>query len=315
MKRSTRVIAILVLSAIPIFAFAQRAAVGGRFQVVIGGTALAVRSVQGGEPTSDVVSEKLGPDQIVHKHLAGVRYDEIAFDGNLDSSSTIVRNALSNKRTRYDGSIDEADYEGNILRSRTFNQALVTEIGFPALDGASKNAGYLSIKLRPEVTRQAKGAGTIKAGPGAGPGAKQSAFQVSNFRFEIAGVDCTRVNKIEAFTVKQTVHEDAIGEVRDYQREAAGLEFPNIRLRVSGQTADSFQAWLDDFVVRGNNEQGREKTGSLTFLAADRQSELLKLDFFNVGIFKVARAAADDADRDRLVEYDVELYVENMRVH
>jgi hypothetical protein len=36
-----------------------------------------ISSVEGGHATADVVNEKVGPDHIVHKHIAGVKYEDI----------------------------------------------------------------------------------------------------------------------------------------------------------------------------------------------------------------------------------------------
>jgi hypothetical protein len=36
-----------------------------------------IESVEGGHATADVVTEKVGPDHIVHKHIAGVKYEDI----------------------------------------------------------------------------------------------------------------------------------------------------------------------------------------------------------------------------------------------
>jgi hypothetical protein len=38
------------------------------------GPSLWVESVEGGQATADVVTEKIGPDHIMHKHIAGVKY-------------------------------------------------------------------------------------------------------------------------------------------------------------------------------------------------------------------------------------------------
>ncbi len=38
------------------------------------GPSLWVQSVEGGQATADLVTEKIGPDHIMHKHIAGVKY-------------------------------------------------------------------------------------------------------------------------------------------------------------------------------------------------------------------------------------------------
>ena len=56
----------------------------------------------------------------------------------------------------------------------------------------------------------------------------QKQFLPSNFRLEIDGLDCTKVSKIDSFTVKQPIQTDDIGDKRDYKKEPGKLEFPNL---------------------------------------------------------------------------------------
>ena len=56
----------------------KRGYTAGRFAMDLGGTFAGwISSIEGGHATSDVVVEKLGPDMIQHKHIAGVKYEDI----------------------------------------------------------------------------------------------------------------------------------------------------------------------------------------------------------------------------------------------
>jgi len=46
------------------------------------------------------------------------------------------------------------------------------------------------------------------------------------------------VNKIEALVVKQKVVENAVGEQRDYEQEAASVEIPNLVITLAESHAD-----------------------------------------------------------------------------
>src|SRR3954467_12743083 len=60
-------------------ASSQRGYTAGRFLVELDGSAAGfVDSFEGGDVFSDVVVERIGADGIAHKHLAGVRYDDLA---------------------------------------------------------------------------------------------------------------------------------------------------------------------------------------------------------------------------------------------
>src|SRR5438128_6047767 len=59
-------------------ASADKRAAATKFLLDLGkDTAGWVMSAEGGYATSEVVVEKLGTDQIAHKHIAGVKYEEI----------------------------------------------------------------------------------------------------------------------------------------------------------------------------------------------------------------------------------------------
>jgi hypothetical protein len=193
--------------------------------------------------------------------------------------------AWSGKVLRRDGSIQAADYDMSIKSEREFFNALVTETTIPAMDASSKEPCYLTLRFAPELTRFKKASGKLTAKLSKGA---QKTWLPANFRLEVDGLDCTRVGKVDAFTVKQTVLPDPIGEMRDYQKEPGKLEFPNLRVTLAESAAKTWLDWHEDFVIKGNCGDDQEKNGSLTFLSPDLKHELMRLDFFHLGIFRLA---------------------------
>src|SRR5437588_2334025 len=184
----------------------QRAYTAGRYALYLD-TAMAgwVQSVEGGNATSDVVVEKLGPDHIQRKHLAGVKYEDIAIHCGAEMSKAFfdwIKATVGRSYTRRNGAIGIADYNLKETARMSWVNGLISEIGFPALDAASKDAARLSVKFAPEYTRLTQGAGAVTS---PGKAVMEKKWLSSNFRLQIAGLDCTRVNKIEAFTIKQAV--------------------------------------------------------------------------------------------------------------
>ncbi|HEY2748219.1 MAG TPA: phage tail protein [Polyangia bacterium] len=248
-----------------------------------------ISSIEGGHATSDVVAEKLGADMIVHKHLAGVKYEEITVNCGTAMSKafyTWIQNSMDRKHTRNDGAIITADYDQNEMARLNFFHALITEVGFPACDAASKDAAKMSVKFSPEYTRMVTKKGSAVQAP-IGKG-EQKKWMPSNFRLKIDGLDtpCKNINKIEALTIKQKVVEDPCGEVRDYQKVPASIEYPNLVVTFSEAFADDVYKWHEDFVINGNNGQDKEKGGSLEFLTPDLKTTLFTLTFAGLGIFK-----------------------------
>jgi hypothetical protein len=79
-------------------------------------------------------------------------------------------------------------------------------------------------------------------------------------------------------------------------------------------SAKSWFDWFESFVVKGNNEDKKEKNGSISFLAANLADELLRLDLFNLGIFRIGPDKAE-ANSDRVTTVTAQLYCERMELH
>jgi hypothetical protein len=166
---------------------------------------------------------------------------------------------------------------------------LITETMIPALDAASKDAGYLTVRFQPEA---------IDVNPGGAKlsfvGPKPKLWRTSNFRLEIDGLDCTKVSNIDSFSVK---------------REASKTQFPNLAITLSEASAQTWSDWHESFVVNGNNDQSFEKSGALRFLAIDLKTELSRIDLNHLGIFRLARTMGGSSQVARVTG---ELYCEEM---
>jgi len=245
-----------------------------------------IMSAEGGGATSDVVTEKIGPDLVQHKHLAGVKYEDITINcgaGMAKNYFEWIQASLDHKHMRKDGSIHSCDYDGNIKKTLDFFHGLITEVGFPACDAGSKDAAKLTTKIAIEHSREKKGSGKADLKIDA---AKAKRWTARNFKLEIAGLDCTRVNKVEALVIKQKVVENAVGEMRDYEKLAANIEIPNLVITTADSHSEKWDQWHHDFVILGKNEQGQEKTGALHYLSEDLTKTLFTIEFFGLGVFK-----------------------------
>jgi hypothetical protein len=209
---------------------------------------------------------------------------------------------------RKNGAIVACDYKLDAKSQREFFNALITETGIPACDGSSKEPAYLTIKFAPELTRHTKISGKAAGELGK---SEQKLWLPQNFKLTIDGLDCSKVAKIDAFTVKQVAVADDIGDARDYLQEPGKLIFPNLKITMSEVTAQSWYDWHEDFVVKGNNSEDKEKNGVLTFLSPNRQTALAEVKFFNLGIFKISTDKAE-ANADQIKRVYAELYCEKM---
>jgi tail tube protein gp19 len=270
-----------------------------------------VHSVEGRDATAEVVTENVGPDFYAHKHIGNVRYNDFAVQMGLSMAKPLkdwIDESLNAKYIRKDGSLVATDLNMNVKSEREFFHALITEIGFPAMDGASKEPAYLTLKFAPEYVRFKKPSGKLTGSAGKG---EQRLWLASNFRLEIDGLDCTRVSKVDSLTVKRPEMTDPVGRQRDYQTESAPLEVPNPRITLNEHTAQSWKDWHHDFVIRGNSGQDQEKNGALTFLAPNLKEELARVDFHGLGIFRLTPEKREPQSSP-VARVVAELYCERM---
>jgi hypothetical protein len=199
-----------------------------------------------------------------------------------------------------------ADVSLNAVSERQFTDALLTEVTIPALDGSSKDAGFLTVRFAPESTRTVKGSGKATADK-----AKQKKWLCSNFRLRLGDLDTSKVARIDGFTVRQRIGQADVAERRDRTREPSGVEFPNLRVTLAAASAQTWTTWFDEFVVKGNNGDENELSGEIAFLTANRLEELGRIELANVGIFGLRQ---QQSTGDQVARVVVDLYCERMEL-
>jgi hypothetical protein len=231
-----------------------------------------------------------------------VKYNDFTVQLGLGMSKPMyqwIKASFDNKVARKDGAIIAADFNIKAKSERSFQNALITEIGFPALDAAAKDPAFLTVKFAPELTVDKVESVQLNAKP-----SNQKLFLPSNFRISIGDLPTTKVSKVDAFTVKQ-----GFTESTGLTLEPTKIEFPN--LVVTMAESQEWSAWFDDFVIKGNNGQDKELTGKIEFLSPDLSRTLLRLSLAGVGIFHLAPVLPEPNDQT-IRRIKVELYCEQM---
>jgi hypothetical protein len=274
---------------------AQRGYAAATYLLELAGTPVGeVQRAEGGDALSDVVVEK--PGVITpwrNKHLAGIRWSDITMTTGIGMGKKFldaIENLPSAVDNRYEGAIVVADYNFNAVERRQFHHALLTGVAFPALDAVSKDAAHLTVTFSPEFVDRTKGTGKAPIGT---VGGKQTKWLPSRFRVDIPGLDCTTVSKVSAVTLSSHVTVPAVGELRDYETQPAWLEISDLVLTLSSSRADTFRAWHEDFVIRGNNGQDKEKTATISYLGSTGSDVLATVDLTGVGIYRLADVAPE----------------------
>jgi len=298
----------------------KRGYVAGKYAIEIDGHPGGwLFSAEGGAATSDVVTEKLGPDHIQKKHIAGVKYEDISFSFGTGMSKGVygwVKDSFDHKYTRRNGAIIAATFDHKEMTRLTYTNALISEIGLPALDVSSKDAAKMTLKISPEYTRMTTtlGGGPSISGKYPIDAKVQKKWLPANFRLNIDGLKdpCSRVNKIEALTLKQKNVENPVGELRDFEKEPAYLEVPNLVITLPESHADDMYKWHEDFVIKGNNGDDKERNGTLEYLTPNLQEVLFTVTFKHLGIFKIAMDKVESG-AEGLRRVKVEMYCEEMQ--
>ncbi len=307
---------VFLLLAVPFIAAPiaqERAAVGGKFALELDGVMAGyLGSVEGGEVFADVVAEPVGSDNIQHKHIAGVKYEDITITCGPGMSQAFyewIKATLERKSPRKNGAIVALDFNYKALYRLNFKNALISEVGFPALDAASKDPAKLTVKIAVESSTKTKTNEPI-VGAAAVP-QMQKKWLPANFRLKIDGLDdaMSRVNKVDAIVIKQKVFANAVGDARDSAKQASNIEIPNIGVTFPEANSESVEKWRDDFILRGNNA---EKNGTLEFLTPDLKEVLFILNLNKLGIFRLAPEKAE-AGGDQIRRLKAEMYCEEIK--
>jgi len=269
----------------------------------LNGKSSLIQTFEGGDIEASVVTVPMAQDYYSKKHLGNVKYNEFSIDVGMGGAPAIydwIQTTLDGKAVRKSGALRIYDAEGRETEVREFQNALITEITIPAQDAASKDAGYLKVKFAPEVIRNRKGSGKIDNSLA---NSDQKKWTTSNFQIRIGDLNTARV-KIDSFTIKQQ---------RISTKEPSKIEFPNLRIQLPEEDAGLFKAWHEDFVIAGNNDDSKEKTGALTFLDPTSQKPLLEFTFSGLGIFKGTAEPAEN-NGDKIRRYAAEMYVERIAI-
>jgi tail tube protein gp19 len=273
-----------------------------------------LNAAMGGEAYGDVIEETVGPDLVVRKHIAGVRYSDIEIEcgaGMTNDAYTWIADMLGRKTPRKSGAVVALDYAGTEQRRLAFTHALITEVGFPALDAASKDAAHIAVKITPDEAQRATGPGA-KTSVSLVRGTQKKQWLRSNFRLTIDGLDCTRVNRIESLVVRQAVEESPVGEQRISTQQPSAIDIGDLVLTLPESHAQDWYAWHHDFVVQGNVGALFERTGKLQFLAPNLQDVVFELAFKGLGIHRLAAERQQEATVQEISRVRASMYCEEL---
>ncbi len=276
-----------------------------------------VTSIDGGHFKADPVPSLVGDSFTVTKVPGKPKYEDITVTVGMAMSPAFwkwVKASLDNAPERRNGALVGYDFNNKERSRRTFKNALISEIGFPALDGGSKNQGLLTIKLSPEGFEWKEGDGSALQNSQANNEiTKQKMWLTSNFSVNLEkfkGDDSLRKAKVEAFTVKQNVIVNNVGPELESRKEIGRLELPQIQVSFAEANLKNWMEWYDKSVVKG---VPTETTGSITYLASDMKLELMRIELDGVGLTSL-EIEKYEAAKEGIARVKATLYVETIRL-
>lgn len=175
------------------------------------------------------------------------------------------------------------------LSSLEVKQAVLTQVEFPELDGASKERAAIVLTFSVGSSASLPPS-TALSGP------KTKAALSSNFRFVVDGLPSNRIASVSGLTLS---------------REGGRLAVSNLIVSLSAVDAAAWTQWRDEFVVQGKNSDAQEKNATLTLLDASMGNPLLSLVLSRVGLI---RTDATTRGGEAISRLEAELYVESVSV-
>lgn len=271
-------------------------------------------TAEGGLASTEAVQERLSGGFPVRKHAGNVKMEEITFSCGSSMTEPFyhwLRSSIRYEHERKEGAIVTANYDFKEISRLSFYEALITEIGLPGVDAASKDACKFTIKMAPEWSEVKYSAGTQSMLPVPQDASKQKRWQAANFNLSIDGMNTKRVSKVDAITIKQNVVDNAIGERLIFQKEPAQIDFPNLVFYIPEVDAEPWYKWYDEFVTKGKSDPSHEKNGHLEYLKPNVRDVLFTVDFFGLGIVKFAPEKLESSS-EKVRTVKIELYCERM---
>ncbi len=291
----------------------DRTYVAGKFALDIDGYNVGfLKSFDGLGMSGEVVANDLGPDNLQKKHIANIGWTPGKAKIGIGMGKGMydwIRASFEKGHITKNGTLTAADFDYNAQSQLSFYNALITKVGFPKLDGASKEAAYFDVEFDAEQVRWAKAGGERIKG---NVGPKQKAWLCSNWRLSIGSLPCQRVGTIDAFTWECKVASDQIGTFREYTKHPAKVTTPDLTFTVS--YAD-FQPWADaakKWFVDGEHLEEHEMTGVLEMLDPTMKQPIGQIEFLNLG-FKKFENEPLEANSEKIKRFKVTMYCEGMR--
>ncbi|MDT5355154.1 MAG: hypothetical protein QOJ56_3686 [Mycobacterium sp.] len=241
-----------------------------KFAVLLDGQAAPAQGPSGGYAKADVTTtfpSASGPPQ---RQISSFGYTNLRVELGLEVGTPIlnwVNAALQGNPITKNGTLIELDDQNRATSYLDFTSAAIADFVVPGFDASSNTANTFTLEA-------SIGQSTFRAGDNSlvqlpsGP----KPFLANNFRLKIDSLPTTRVRLIEPLS---------------FVRTSSGIVPTDLVVTFSDVDVDPWRAWGDDFIVKGNNGQDKEKQGAIEVLAPNLADILARLTIKQIGIFEL----------------------------
>ena len=241
-----------------------------KFAVLIDGQAVPTQSPSGGYAKADVRTTFPGASGPPQRQISSFGYTNLEFKLGLELGTPIlnwVNAALKGNPVNKNGTLIELDNQNRAKSYLDFTNGAIAEFAVPGFD--TLNTGNASFTLVASIRKS-----TLRPGdntPVQMP-SRPKPFLASNFRLKIDGLPTTRVRLIAPLS---------------FRRTNPGIVPTDLVVTFADVDVDPWRAWADDFIVKGNNGQDKEKQGAIEVMAPNLADVVATLTIKQIGIFEL----------------------------
>ena len=256
-----------------------------------------------------------GDDNVIRKHVSNIAYEpcivRFGITGMDPAIYGWINDSLSHKANRRGFWIVSSDFDFKAKTGIHIVDAAIEKVVFPQFDGASKDAAYIALTLRPDsIAEFEQCCGTFTPGNVKGAVSKQQKLWLaSNFRLVLGNTaDTLKISEISSWEFRNE-EPASVGEEKVVQRGVPELNLGDLQVTMAKSTSASWRKWFDDFVIKGNNGKDYETTARIEFLAPNMKDVIGTLTFSGVGVV-AHEGSGQEANKDTIARETYTLYVE-----
>jgi len=272
------------------------------------------RSIEGGGIKADVMTYQNGGTYDRWRQLGRPKFEDLKLQVGMAMSEGFykwIAEFFGGKAVRKNGAVVAADFLYKERARREFTEAMISEIVFPKLDGADKNTAYMNVTMAVEDI-QFKPGDQHELAQNKGF-EEQKAWKACNFMFKLDGFPCcSRVSKVDSFTVKQTVIEYHSGGRHGPSKTPSAIDWPQLSFYLPEIDAQPLLDHVKRRIVGGEVPNADRLNGQIDMYDnSEKKGVHFEMHFHGADIINVAPDKSD-ASSEEMKMVKVDMYVERM---